>query len=482
MTRTVRNRFTSSSSSKQLEPLLEVRNDAEHERLPGEPLEHRHDVVEQHVVRQVRELAVQRVARARHSARSRALPGTARRRRARRPSIARAPWSTARVSRAACAKRSEMSITRSPTTLASTSWPSRVSTCANSSANVGCGCTSVSPASKNTARVVTDDDDSRGERSRPVRPARGGAASRRSVRPDPADRSAHSSSTWRSSAGRLPSLSRTTSATRTFSSSGACEAIRAAGVLRIHPPALEPRELRLPRRPTRRPGPRTCPCGPSRGSAASRRPRRGRSRPGPRSPARCAGPPPDARSPRGRGARCGIGEHERGERAPVEVPSAPTICAPKRSTTASKPAVPGSTASRAKTSASRTTAPRSASMRATVDLPEPIPPVRPTSSTELLSALAPLEVLEDRLDRDAVLGRRGLGRLGRSRARARPPSVSASSAGAVRLLGLGRGGRSRGRPPQAGASASGSGATSAARRPPPARPARPRWPAPRGRG
>ena len=54
--------------------------------------------------------------------------------------------------------------------------------------------------------------------------------------------------------------------------------------------------------------------------------------------------------------------------------------APKRSTIAARPGVPGSTTSRASTSASMITAPRSPSSSATTDLPEAIPPVRPTRS------------------------------------------------------------------------------------------------------
>src|SRR6478736_8991978 len=60
--------------------------------------------------------------------------------------------------------------------------------------------------------------------------------------------------------------------------------------------------------------------------------------------------------------------------------SRPTTSGPNRSTTAASPGVPGSTTSRATASASTTTAPRDASWADTVDLPEPIPPVRPTRS------------------------------------------------------------------------------------------------------
>ena len=49
-----------------------------------------------------------------------------------------------------------------------------------------------------------------------------------------------------------------------------------------------------------------------------------------------------------------------------------------RSTTLSSPDVPATTTSRANTSASITTAPSSVSRRATVLLPAPIPPVKPT--------------------------------------------------------------------------------------------------------
>src|SRR4029453_10489635 len=78
--------------------------------------------------------------------------------------------------------------------------------------------------------------------------------------------------------------------------------------------------------------------------------------------------------------------------------------APNRSITAACPGVPGATAWRASRSASKTTAPRFPSRRATVDLPDPIPPVSPTSSTDLARAsFAPLQVLQDRLERDVLL-------------------------------------------------------------------------------
>ena len=54
------------------------------------------------------------------------------------------------------------------------------------------------------------------------------------------------------------------------------------------------------------------------------------------------------------------------------------MSAPNRSTSFSSAGVPGSTTCRAIRSASTTTAPRSSSSAATVDLPDPIPPVNPT--------------------------------------------------------------------------------------------------------
>ena len=63
------------------------------------------------------------------------------------------------------------------------------------------------------------------------------------------------------------------------------------------------------------------------------------------------------------------------------VPSEATIPAPKRSTMASNTGAPGTWSERTMASASITTAPRSANLTETVDLPEPIPPVRPMRST-----------------------------------------------------------------------------------------------------
>src|SRR2546426_8308652 len=110
-------------------------------------------------------------------------------------------------------------------------------------------------------------------------------------------------------------------------------------------------------------------------------------------------------------------------------PGASTL-GPNRSTTFSNPGVPGATACRARTSASKTTAPRFSSIRATVDLPEPMPPVRPTSSMGVLlgAALAPAKVLQDGFEGDVLVGRRRrflcrgglprcLGRIGRALAR-----------------------------------------------------------------
>src|SRR5687767_2554424 len=79
---------------------------------------------------------------------------------------------------------------------------------------------------------------------------------------------------------------------------------------------------------------------------------------------------------------------------------------PKRATTASCAGPPGSTTSRAMRSASTITAPRSASSAATVDLPEPMPPVSPRTSTRLFGGGGRLLGGLDRL------GGRGLGSLG----------------------------------------------------------------------
>ena len=140
-------------------------------------------------------------------------------------------------------------------------------------------------------------------------------------------------------------------------------------------------------------------------------------------------------------------------------PSGVTTSCPKASTTRSNPGVPFATASRASWSASITAAPRRSSSRATVDLPEPMPPVSPTRSTRgplLGSALSALEVLEDRLQGDLFVGGRRLGLVGdasrvpqargsasgaahRARLRRRPrapPPVLASACLAVRDLGL----------------------------------------------
>ena len=68
-------------------------------------------------------------------------------------------------------------------------------------------------------------------------------------------------------------------------------------------------------------------------------------------------------------------------------PSRSSTAAPNRSATAASAGVPGSTTSRATASASTTTAPSDASWADTVDLPEPIPPVRPTRS--MSATLAP---------------------------------------------------------------------------------------------
>ena len=59
----------------------------------------------------------------------------------------------------------------------------------------------------------------------------------------------------------------------------------------------------------------------------------------------------------------------------------PSTRGPKTSTISASPGEPAATASRARTSESTSTAPSSTSRRATVDLPDPMPPVRPTRST-----------------------------------------------------------------------------------------------------
>src|SRR2546422_539731 len=80
---------------------------------------------------------------------------------------------------------------------------------------------------------------------------------------------------------------------------------------------------------------------------------------------------------------------------------------PKRSVTREWAGVRAGVAGCASSSASMTTAPRRASIPATVDFPEPIPPVSPTSSIEAAAALgaafAALELLDDRLQGD-ILG------------------------------------------------------------------------------
>ena len=63
------------------------------------------------------------------------------------------------------------------------------------------------------------------------------------------------------------------------------------------------------------------------------------------------------------------------------VPSAATMPGPKRSTIATNTSVPGCCTSRVMASASMITAPRAASRADTVDLPDPIPPVRPMVRT-----------------------------------------------------------------------------------------------------
>src|SRR5665647_1551636 len=69
-------------------------------------------------------------------------------------------------------------------------------------------------------------------------------------------------------------------------------------------------------------------------------------------------------------------------------PSAASTASPKRSWMAARPTEPASTTSRANRSASMTTAPSSRNRCATVDLPEPIPPVSPTPN--MVSNLSPI--------------------------------------------------------------------------------------------
>ena len=88
---------------------------------------------------------------------------------------------------------------------------------------------------------------------------------------------------------------------------------------------------------------------------------------------------------------------------------------PKRSAIAARAGIPGSTTSRATASASTTTAPSEASWAATVDLPEPIPPVRPTRS---MSATLALPVRPT----GAGHRERARGRGGDGHGEARPPS------------------------------------------------------------
>src|SRR6266705_1053848 len=88
---------------------------------------------------------------------------------------------------------------------------------------------------------------------------------------------------------------------------------------------------------------------------------------------------------------------------------------PKRSVIREWADVPARAARCASSSASMTTAPRRASIPATVDFPEPIPPVSPTSSIEAAAALgaafAALELSDDRLQGDilGLLVRAGFG-------------------------------------------------------------------------
>src|SRR5665647_585195 len=69
-------------------------------------------------------------------------------------------------------------------------------------------------------------------------------------------------------------------------------------------------------------------------------------------------------------------------------PSAASTASPKRSWMAARPTEPASTTSRANRSASMTTAPSFRNRCATVDLPEPIPPVSPTPN--MVSNLSPI--------------------------------------------------------------------------------------------
>ena len=135
-------------------------------------------------------------------------------------------------------------------------------------------------------------------------------------------------------------------------------------------------------------------------------------------PRRSAGGPPGGSPPRG--PRAARRRRRRSPRSPRGRARrrAPTTPGPNSSTTRRNPGVPAATASRANVSADRITAPRSASMRATVDFPEPMPPVRPTSS------------MGGRAGGATPAPRDASGRRGSTRAR-RPPRLAAGSGSAA---------------------------------------------------
>ena len=77
---------------------------------------------------------------------------------------------------------------------------------------------------------------------------------------------------------------------------------------------------------------------------------------------------------------CGVAEHERAERGPVERAVGRRAPAGRTVDDRGEAAVPGATTSRASGRRRRPPAPELASRADTVDLPEPMPPVRPTRS------------------------------------------------------------------------------------------------------
>ena len=91
----------------------------------------------------------------------------------------------------------------------------------------------------------------------------------------------------------------------------------------------------------------------------------------------------DDRGPRDaveREARFLVGERSPREAGTVEVPVRKQDVVAEAPASAASAGFPGSTTARAATSASTTTAPLRPRRSAAVDLPDPIPPVRPTSN------------------------------------------------------------------------------------------------------